>query len=331
MSDLGAVMNGSAFASEATVLLRAPYRREDWLKTRTLGVGGSDASVVAGVNPYRSAYALWCEKSGFEDCQNPEPGPESPMYWGHALEDDLDAAFRQVTGLDTVASPGLLRHRERNWQLANPDRIVWQDGSPAGIVEYKTTGARNAHEWADGQIPLAALLQTQHYLAVTGLSRAWVVCLIGGQTFTVRDLERDEALIARLVQIECGFWMCVTSGLPPEPDGTASTAAAIRRQYPEPVSDDAALAFGAEQLVDVETIRALSAQIGALEELREAARQRLQVALGEHALGYDGERLVVRWRKRMAARIDATALAADHPDIAAQYRRPSESRPFILV
>ena len=36
----------------------------DWLRYRTMGIGGSDVSVIAGINPYKSAYQLWLEKTG---------------------------------------------------------------------------------------------------------------------------------------------------------------------------------------------------------------------------------------------------------------------------
>lgn len=36
----------------------------EWLKMRTIGVGGSDASIIAGCNPYRSIFELWQEKRG---------------------------------------------------------------------------------------------------------------------------------------------------------------------------------------------------------------------------------------------------------------------------
>ena len=42
----------------------ADLSRADWLKWRTKGIGGSDASVIAGINPYKSVYQLWKEKTG---------------------------------------------------------------------------------------------------------------------------------------------------------------------------------------------------------------------------------------------------------------------------
>lgn len=35
-----------------------------WLKTRDKGIGGSDAAVIMGLNPYKSPYQLWLERPG---------------------------------------------------------------------------------------------------------------------------------------------------------------------------------------------------------------------------------------------------------------------------
>ena len=38
--------------------------RKEWLEWRRMGIGGSDASVIAGVNPFRSIFDLWLDKTG---------------------------------------------------------------------------------------------------------------------------------------------------------------------------------------------------------------------------------------------------------------------------
>ena len=51
----------------------ADLSREEWLRWRTKGIGGSDASIIAGLNPYKSVYQLWQEKRGmmpFEEAEN---------------------------------------------------------------------------------------------------------------------------------------------------------------------------------------------------------------------------------------------------------------------
>ena len=42
----------------------ANMTREEWVQLRSRGIGGSDASVIMGKNPYRSILQLWEEKTG---------------------------------------------------------------------------------------------------------------------------------------------------------------------------------------------------------------------------------------------------------------------------
>ena len=43
--------------------------RDAWLEARSHSLGGSDAAAVMGLNPYKSPFALWAEKTGMV----PEP------------------------------------------------------------------------------------------------------------------------------------------------------------------------------------------------------------------------------------------------------------------
>lgn len=38
----------------------ADLSRLDWLRLRQTGIGGSDISAIMGINPYKSAYDLYC-------------------------------------------------------------------------------------------------------------------------------------------------------------------------------------------------------------------------------------------------------------------------------
>lgn len=46
------------------MILADPQNREEWLKERTQGIGGSDAGCIVGANPWKSARQLWREKTG---------------------------------------------------------------------------------------------------------------------------------------------------------------------------------------------------------------------------------------------------------------------------
>ncbi len=61
---------------------------EDWLEHRKLGIGGSDASVVCGINRYKSPVELWMEKTN----QLPTQEAGEAAYWGTQLEAICQAA-----------------------------------------------------------------------------------------------------------------------------------------------------------------------------------------------------------------------------------------------
>ena len=57
-----------------------PY--EEWLEYRKQGIGGSDASVVCGINRYKAPIELWMEKT--DQMTHQEAGEAA--YWGNILE-----------------------------------------------------------------------------------------------------------------------------------------------------------------------------------------------------------------------------------------------------
>ena len=67
---------------------------EDWLEHRKLGIGGSDASVVCGINKYKSPVELWLDKTG----QLPPQEAGEAAYWGTQLESIVRAEFTKRTG-----------------------------------------------------------------------------------------------------------------------------------------------------------------------------------------------------------------------------------------
>ena len=54
------------------LVLTADMTRAEWLQWRTCGIGGSDASIIAGVNAYTSIYQLWQFKTGKEELKEAE-------------------------------------------------------------------------------------------------------------------------------------------------------------------------------------------------------------------------------------------------------------------
>lgn len=198
---------------------------EKWLATRNGGIGGSDASVIVGLNPYKSPYQLWLEKTG--QAEAPDLSGNQRIYWGVKNEPNVADWFMETTG-KKVRKLGTLRSRAHPFMLANVDRVVM--GEEAGL-EIKTAGVSQAKKWKGDEIPDAYYCQCLHYLAVTGAARWYIAVLIGGNDPIFKTVERNEDDIKALIEAEADFWHLVETNTPPPVDGSASCAAALSERF----------------------------------------------------------------------------------------------------
>ena len=191
----------------------------EWLEFRRKGIGGSDASVVCGINRYKSPVELWLEKTG----QLPHTEAGEAAYWGTQLEALVKSEFTKRTSIEVKDSNLILQSEENPFMLANLDGTAKHPIYGECVFEAKTASAYKAGEW-ENTIPDEYMLQVQHYIAVTGFMGAYVAVLIGGNTFKWTFIERDDELISMLISLESDFWEHVQNGTPPPIDGSEATS-----------------------------------------------------------------------------------------------------------
>lgn len=172
---------------------------DDWLNWRRKGLGGSDISAICGMNRYRSPMAVYLDKIG----DLPPVEDNESMYWGRALEDVVAREFSIRTGMKIRRENKMLQHPDHDFMLANVDRMIV--GQNAGL-EVKTANEYAKDDWQGETVPKEYALQCHHYMACTGADRWYVAVLIGGNKFEWRVIERDEAIIESLIEIESNFW-----------------------------------------------------------------------------------------------------------------------------
>jgi len=307
--------------------------REDWLAVRRRGIGSSDAAAAVGLNPYKSPLELWLEKTG-RDGALPKADPQdedSPLYWGHLLELIVAAHYRQRTGRRVRRVNAVLQHPDPqlSWMLANLDREVLGSGE-VQILECKTAGLNGARLWKEG-VPEYVQLQVMHQLAVTGKQAADVAVLLGGQRLEIHRLERDEALIARLIRLERQFWQYVVSDTPPPADGSASAEQALRSLFPQDDGQSLDFTRNAELSAAFAELQHVRQALAAQEQREAQLRQTLQQAMGE-ASRAQFESGTVTWKKaKDSVGLDLKRLLQEQPHLQAQYplSKPG-SRRFLI-
>ncbi|SEL11831.1 putative phage-type endonuclease [Atopomonas hussainii] len=295
--------------------------REDWLAIRKQGIGSSDAAAAVGLNPYKSQLELWLEKTG-RDADLPKADPQdeqSPLYWGTVLEPVVAWHYSKRIGHKVRRVNAVLQHPdpELPWMLANLDReVIGTDD--VQILECKTAGINGARLWQDG-VPEYVQLQVMHQLAVTGKQAADVAVLLGGQTLEVHRIERDEQMIARLIELERQFWHYVETDTPPPVDGSTSSDAALRCLYPEDNGQALDLSQNAGLTAAYVELKALR-QIIADKQQREAElKQVLQQAMGD-ASRANFTHGHITWRKaKDSIGLDTVQMLKDKPYLQAKY------------
>ncbi|NYH22872.1 YqaJ viral recombinase family nuclease [Paraburkholderia bryophila] len=292
--------------------------REDWLEVRKSGIGGSDAAAAVGLSPYMSPLELWLIKTG-RDANLPRPDPDDttePIYWGTLLEPIVAASYTKQTGNRVRRVNAVLQHPTIPFMLANVDREV-VGKRDVQLLECKTAGEFGSRLWREG-VPEYVQVQVQHQLSVTGKQAVDVAVLLCGQKLDVHRIERDDALIARLIQLEAAFWRYVETDTPPPAEGSESADRALRCLYPGTggavdFTDDRNLSATFADLV------AVRADIDARAQVEAQLKQAIQQAMGETDRAQFETGSVSFKRSRDGSGVDLKRLLADHPELATQY------------
>lgn len=143
--------------------------REEWLKARAGRIGGSDASAVVGLNPYKDNVTLWMEKTGQAAAEDISEKPY--VKYGTVAEDHLRELFKlDFPEYQVFYEPDNMWVNDRfPWAHASLDGwLVDQDGRQ-GILEIKTTNilqSMQKEKW-NQRIPDNYYIQLLHYLMVT--------------------------------------------------------------------------------------------------------------------------------------------------------------------
>lgn len=292
---------------------------EEWLKYRKMGITGTDAGAIVGMNPYKSALQVFVDKT----TDNLDNFDNEAMKQGRDLEEYVAQRFCEATGKKVRRANAIFVSDEHPWMLADFDRLVV--GERAGL-ECKTVSAYSAEKWKNGAIPLHYQLQVQHYLAVSGYDAWYIAALIFGKEFIVHKIERDEELIRSLITIEKRFWeQNVLAGVMPDPDGSKTADEVLAKYFPEQEGVSVLLPqYMENQLKRREELLEL---IDKLETEKKAIEQDVKKYLGDsEATEAENENFFVRWKNIESLRVDVDKLKKEAPDVYKRFAKTTYSK-----
>ncbi|WP_337664221.1 YqaJ viral recombinase family protein [Suilimivivens sp.] len=191
--------------------------REEWLQARAGRIGGSDASAILGMNPYRTNIELWQIKTGqlvpedISDKPYVKYGTEAEQYLRELFK--LDFPEYQVC----YEENNMFLNGKYPFGHASLDGWLIDQNGRLGVWECKTTNilqSMQKEKW-DHRIPDNYYIQILHYLLITefdfAILKAQLKSEFGGEIYIQTKhykIERSEvqADIDLLESSERKFW-----------------------------------------------------------------------------------------------------------------------------
>jgi len=268
-------------------------------------IGGSDAAAILGVSPWKSAFALYQEKTG-EFQEEITPAKQRIFNRGKRWEpiviemlvDELEDRGHDVqiiTRNERYVDP------EHGFLAAEIDLELMLDGEHVN-GEMKTVSPFAAKDWGEegtDEIPIWYVSQVAHGQMVTRRNKTIVAALIGTDDLRIHWIERDDELIQIIRSKEIEFWERIQLREPPQP----TTADDINRLYR---FDAGTIMEADEELIE------LIAQASSTKAHLKAAETRLDVLItqikermGEAALlMHNGQKLISWKNNKESTKID---------------------------
>lgn len=310
------------------ILDKSNMTPEDWqaYREKQKGIGGSDVATILGLNPYKTPFTLWLEKTG--QIQPPVLNNEY-IEWGNILEPVIREKFAKETGFEVTENHWVMLHVEHDFLVANIDGEVIdpQFAGEKGVLEIKTAGERMRDQWEEGP-PHHYMLQLQHYLAVLDYSYGYIAVLIGGNTFRYFLVERDDYVIDHIIQASANFMHMVENNISPEISGHQADSDYLGKAFPEDNGEigelDQTLEMFAEQYFE------LNQKIKSLQEQADWIKNKIKLEMKDFRI-LKSDSIFINMPTIKKVSFDTKQFELDHPELYEKYKNKESSyRSFIV-
>lgn len=299
-----------------------------WHLDRQKGIGGSDASTVLGINPWKSRLQLYHEKVD-EITADKIDNNNIRFKLGHVLEPMIAEEYSRKTKRIVELRSSKI-HSDYPFMVGNIDRDIVKSERPTpGILEIKTRGA--FVDWHGEEIPPYYISQVQHYMAVYGYEwSSFAVLDFNKFEITITDVERDDAFIENLIEEEKKFWKLVTDKTPPEVEPTKACEEFLREYFnqAEPITIDISTNEEATQFA--EKLNHIKEHKKVLEE-SETECKTFFMNLMKEAEKAIGSNYTITWKNdKDSTKFDMDKFKLENPQIYKKYLEPKKgSRRFL--
>lgn len=295
---------------------------DKWLSIRRGGISGTDASIIMGLNKFSSPLKLFLQKTGVI---SDRVEPNAKMEFGVRMEGILRQWYMEDSGNEVKEVPSVLANKERQWQIADVDGIVYEqdeDGNKIpGVLEIKTSCFGD--ELTDNGVNPMWYAQIMHYLSVTGCSFGIIYALVNNELHTIR-IERNEAVIDAINAKEEAFYKALVEKNTPAIQAFDNSV----MQQLFPVAKNTSIVLAEDYLDLLNELEVVKAQQTELEQKQDLIEAKLKAALGENEVAECGQ-FKVSWKNTSRNTFDSvTAKTMLSEEQVAKCMKTSTGRTF---
>lgn len=270
-----------------------PTDEAHWLALRREDLTSTDIAALFGLSPYKTHFELWHEKKAGERVEFVE---NERMKWGKRMEATVAAGIAEDQGWavrpfkDYMRIEGLRVGSSFDFRIISDGSGVpgnesfWHDDSILEIKCVDFLQFRDGWTIDEGFIeaPAHIELQAQHQMLVSGLKRAYIGVMVGGNDIRVIERAADPQVHAGILAAAAAFWKSIDENNPPPPVMPDDAEAVIRmHQFAEPgkllvAQDDS------ELLSLVREYQAFKSQARDAEEQAQVRKADILMRIGDH-------------------------------------------------
>jgi len=296
----------------------------EWHAARSKGLGGSDMAAVMGLNPYKTPFMLWQEKTG-KVVNNID---SEKMQIGRDIEDFCAAQYTKRTGTKTRRSNKFKVHKDYPFIGGSVDRLFNIDGR-LGVLEMKNVSNESFKNTFAGGIPDYYFIQIQTYLFVFGAQIAHLWVFVGGDHFELFTVARNEQVIESIIKAADRFWnVNVKMNIAP----TLTNLDDVKLKFPpENVQMGSSMPANMDIYADCTRLAEIKAKIKTLENEEEKIKMDVLQWMGDaEMLINDDGKPIATWKPQLRTSFDSKAFKSENPDLYKQFEKTTESRVFLL-
>lgn len=261
---------------------------QQWLDMRKKSVGGSEIAAALGLSRWRSPFDVWAEKTGHVTRKDE---PTDAMRFGTLLEPVIRKEFARRNGLEVCECPYILAHKDYPFMTCNLDGYVKLPDGSCAVLEIKTANTFASDDWANMGAPIEYVMQVQYYLAITQMRFAYLAVLIGSSDYRQVIIERDDEVIAVIIEKLKDFWKMVETNTPPPVRGMDNNI--LASLYPN--SRTTVMALGKEHEAILTQYEEAKKAMDEAKKLKEDAEAKLKALMQDNEVACCGE-YKVSWK-----------------------------------